>query len=74
MDSNRRKAKTHKKLEYTKKKDTAQGHLIQGQLVLNPRGQWHPTPGLLPGKSHGRRSLEGCSPWGRKESDTTEAT
>ena len=34
--------------------------------------QWHPTPILLPGKSHGRRSLVGCSPWGRKESDTTE--
>ena len=32
--------------------------------------QWHPTPVLLPGKSHGRRSLVGCSPWGRKESDT----
>ena len=27
---------------------------------------------LLPGKSHGRRSLVGCSPWGRSESDTTE--
>ena len=36
------------------------------------RRQWHPTPVLLPGKSHGRRSLIGCSPWGRKESDTTE--
>ena len=34
--------------------------------------QWHPTPGLLPGKSHGRRSLEVCSPWGRWGSDTTE--
>ena len=34
--------------------------------------QWHPTPVLLPGKSHGRRSLVGCSPWGHKESDTTE--
>ena len=31
-----------------------------------------PTPVLLPGKSHGRRSLVGCSPWGCKESDTTE--
>ena len=30
------------------------------------RRQWHPTPVLLPGKSHGRRSLVGCSPWGRK--------
>ena len=34
--------------------------------------QWHPTPVLLLGKSHGRRSLVGCSPWGRKESDMTE--
>ena len=29
------------------------------------RRQWHPTPVLLPGKSHGWRSLVGCSPWGR---------
>ena len=33
---------------------------------------WQPPPVLLPGKSHGRRSLVGCSPWGREESDTTE--
>ena len=31
-----------------------------------------PAPVLLPGKSHGRRSLVGCSPWGCEESDTTE--
>ena len=36
------------------------------------RRRWHPTPVLLPGKSHGRRSLVGCSPRGRWESDTTE--
>ena len=36
------------------------------------RRQWHPTPVLLSGKSHGRRSLVGCSPWGREELDTTE--
>ena len=36
------------------------------------RRQWHPTPVLLPGRSHGQRSLVGCSPWGREESDTTE--
>ena len=36
------------------------------------RRQWHPTPVLLPGKSHGQRSLVGCSPWGREGSDTTE--
>ena len=35
------------------------------------RRQWHPTLVLLPGKSHGQRSLAGCSPRGRKESDTT---
>ena len=40
--------------------------------LLNWRRQWHPTPVLLPGKSHGRRSPVGCSPWGRKELDTTE--
>ena len=36
------------------------------------RRWWHPTPVLLPGNSHGWRSLVGCSPWGYKESDTTE--
>ena len=36
------------------------------------RRQWHPTPVLLPGKSHGQGSLVGCSPWGREELDTTE--
>ena len=34
--------------------------------------RWHPTRVLLPEESHGRRSLVGCSPWGREESDTTE--
>ena len=34
--------------------------------------KWQSTPALLPGKSHGRRSLIDYSPWGRKESDTTE--
>ena len=36
------------------------------------RRQWHPTPVLLPGKSHGWRSLVGCSPWGRYELDMTK--
>ena len=36
------------------------------------RRQWQPTPELLPGKSHGWRSLVGCSPWGRWGWDTTE--
>ena len=36
------------------------------------RRAWQPTPVFLPGESHGQRSLAGCSPWGHKESDTTE--
>ena len=36
------------------------------------RRRWQPTPVLLPGESHGWRRLVGRSPWGRKESDTTE--
>ena len=36
------------------------------------RRQGQPTPVFLPGESHGWRSLVGCSPWGHKESDTTE--
>ena len=39
--------------------------------LLNRRRQWHPTPVLLPGKSHGQRSLVGCSPRDHKELDTT---
>ena len=35
---------------------------------------WHPTPVLLPGKSHGWRSLVGCCLWGHTESDTTDVT
>ena len=41
-------------------------------MIGGQRRQWHPTPVLLPGKSHGQRSLVGCSPWGLEESDTTE--
>ena len=40
--------------------------------LLSRRRQWQPTPVLLPGKSHGRRSLVGCTPWGLEELDTTE--
>ena len=40
--------------------------------AVHRRRRWHPTLVLLPGKSHGWRSLVGCSPWGCWESDTTE--
>ena len=44
--------------------------LKKSSLLIRPddlwwRRQWHPTPVLLPRKSHGWRSLVGCSPWGR---------
>ena len=38
---------------------------LKDAYSLEGRRQWHPTPVLLPGKSHGWRSLVGCSPWGR---------
>ena len=41
-------------------------------ITILQRRQWQPIPVLLPGKSHGWRSLVGCSPWGCKESDMTE--
>ena len=40
-------------------------NLLTEIALLIRRRQWHPTPVLLPGKSHGWRSLVGCSPWGR---------
>ena len=48
-------------------KVNSQGNLTQRKTLLHSfswRRQWHPTPVLLPGKSHGRRSLVGCSQWG----------
>ena len=46
---------------------------VQSLIREDPRRRkWQSTLVLLPGKSHGQRSLVGYSPWGRKESDTTE--
>ena len=45
---------------------------LKGFISIRWRRQWHPTPVLLPGKSHGRRGLVGCSPCGGEELDTTE--
>ena len=47
-------------------------HWLVCSSHANRRRQWHPTPVHLSGKSHGWRSLVGCSLWGRKESDTTK--
>jgi len=46
--------------------------LIPGSGRFPWRRKWQPTLVLLPRTSHGRRSLVGYSPWGRKESDMTE--
>ena len=51
--------------------------LLKNSLLVFPRGSmrrrwWHSTPVLLPGKSHGWRSLVGCSPWGLEELERTE--
>ena len=45
---------------------------IPGVWKIPWRRKWQPAPVLLPGKSHGQRSLVGYSPWGRQESGTTE--
>ena len=47
---------------YLKKQEKFQ---IKQPNLSHRRRQWHPTPVLLPGESHGQRSLVGCSPWGR---------
>ena len=50
----------------TRLKQLSSSEMIRWILYLISRKkQWQPTPVLLPGKSHGRRSLVGCSPWGR---------
>ena len=47
-------------------------NILTWSRYFNWRRQWHPTPVVLPGKSHRWRSLEGYSPWGCKELDTTK--
>ena len=49
-------------------------HKLESRLLgeISITSDMHPTPVLLPRKSHGWRSLEGCSPWGRWGSDMTE--
>jgi len=51
------------------------GHKFDPSLGKIPwRREWQPILAFLPGESHGQRSLVDCSPWGHKESDTTEHT
>ena len=59
-------------IERTDCMNKCQVRTFKGHSSTFCRRQWHPTPVLLAGKSHRRRSLVGYSPWGCKEMDTTE--
>ena len=75
LENVRLSERTHKRSHVAKMSRTGKSRdrqYISACLRLGWRRQWQPTPVLLPGKSHGQRSLVGCSSWGRKESDTTE--
>ena len=51
----------------------AQKSWVQSLVETIPwNRKWQPTPGILPGKSHGQRSLVGYGLWDRRESDMTE--
>ena len=52
--------------------DIRQASWIPGKIPW--RRKWQPTPLLLPGESHGQRSLASYGPWGRKELEMIEAT
>ena len=59
-------ARRDKKVFHSDQCEEIEGNSRMGKTRdLFWRRQWHPTPVLLPGKSHGWRSLEGCSSWGR---------
>ena len=55
------------KIEEKKKRVKVSVRAAENEVTRGSRQrrQWHPTPVLLPGKSHGQRGLVGCSPWGR---------
>ena len=72
MDLNIKKLPTHLRTNFQFFHISMTEHNHFSFKIGTCRRQWHPTPVLLPGESHGQRSLAGCSPWGRKESDTTK--
>ena len=57
-----RRARRDKKIFLS---DVEENNKMRKARDLFRRRRWHPIPVLLPGKSHGRRSLLGCNPWGR---------
>ena len=60
---NREQEREAKAQERERRKETRHAQMLAA-LQGSPMANRHPTPVLLPGKSHGRRSLVGCSPWG----------
>ena len=68
----KQRGKKKKELKEMSTTSEISGAMLNAPIFESWRRQWHPTPELLPGKSHGWRSLVGCSPWGHEESDTTE--
>ena len=59
--------------ELQETQETQRGEFDPLIVKIPWKRKWQPTPVFLPGKFHGRGSLGGYSPWGRKELDTTEA-
>ena len=75
IEENNRMGKTRdlfKKIRDTKAIFHAKMGSIKDRHFMDLTEAGDGTPLHSPGKSHGQRSLEGCSPWGRSESDTTE--
>ena len=66
------KGMSNKEVKKKRERRLRTKHYIMTSMLLYWRRQWHPAPVLLPGKSHGWRSLVGYSPSGCYESDTTE--
>ena len=58
--------------EYRAEFPTLHGRSLLLFILCIMRRPWQPTPGILPGESHGQRSLADCIPWGHRESNTTE--
>ena len=54
----------HQSSSFITTREVAKERNVNHSMAQCLKQQWHPTPVLLTGKSHGWRSLEGCSPWG----------
>ena len=62
----------HKESDTTERLNKNDNMCLEKEGWQEWRRDWQPTPAFLPGRFHGQRSPVGYSPWGGKESDTTE--